>query len=71
MKKFEIGTKVKVTADLTFKGLTGIVVWSDKDEDGNIEYLLQDIQSPIMLDKNNKEYQINKIFFYEDWLTKY
>jgi hypothetical protein len=70
MKKFEIGTKVKVTADLTFKGLTGIVAWSDKDEDGEIQYLLHDIECPVMLDKNNKEYQINKTFFYESWLTK-
>jgi hypothetical protein len=52
MKKFEIGTKVKVTADLTFKGLTGIVAWSDKDEDGEIQYLLHDIECPVMLDKN-------------------
>ena len=66
--KFQNGTKVEVKADLTFKGLTGIVHWSDKDEDGNIGYLLKDIKCPKMIDKNGKEYKINKSFFYEDWL---
>ena len=66
--KFQNGTKVEVKADLTFKGLTGVVHWSDKDEDGNREYLLKDIKCPKMIDKNGKEYKINKSFFYEDWL---
>lgn len=68
--KFQRGTKVEVTEDLTFKGLTGVVEWSDKDEDGNREYLLKDINYPKMLDKNGKEYQPNISFFYESWLSK-
>ena len=68
--KFQRGDKVEVTADLTFKGLVGIVEWSTKDEDGDIEYLLKDINCPKMIDKNGKEYQLNKSFFYESWLSE-
>ena len=66
--KFQNGTKVEVKADLSFKGLTGVVYWSDKNEDGDIEYLLKDINCPKIIDKNGKEFKINKSFFYEDWL---
>ena len=68
--KFQIGTKVEVTKELTFKGLTGVIEWSTKDEDGNIECLLKDINCPKMIDKNGKEYKINKSFFYQSWLKK-
>jgi len=68
--EFQRGTKVEVIADVTFKGLTGIVEWSDLDEDGDRQYLLRDIDCPKMIDKNGKEYQINKSFFYESWLSE-
>mgnify|MGYP007024861085 FL=1 len=68
--KFTKGTKVKVEADLVFKGLTGIVEWSTKDEDGNTEYLLKDIDCPKMTDKRGNNYTLNKTFFYEDWLKQ-
>ena len=68
--KFTKGTKVRVNADLVFKGLTGIVEWSTKDEDGNTEYLLKDIDCPEMTDKRGNNYTINKTFFYESWLKQ-
>ena len=67
--KFTKGTKVRVDANLVFKGLTGIVEWSTKDEDGNTEYLLKDIDCPEMTDKRGNNYTLNKTFFYESWLN--
>ena len=68
--KFTKGTKVKVEADLVFKGLTGIVEWSTKDEDGNTEYLLKDIDCPKITDNRGNNYTLNKTFFYESWLKQ-
>tara|TARA_R110000796_G_scaffold6745_1_gene23621 strand:- start:247 stop:462 length:216 start_codon:yes stop_codon:yes gene_type:complete len=68
--KFTKGTKVKVDANLVFKGLTGIVEWSTKDEDGNTEYLLKDIYCPQITDKKGNNYTISKTFFYESWLKQ-
>lgn len=68
--KFTRGTKVTVEADLVFKGLTGIIEWSTKDEDGVREYLLKDINYPVMTDKIGNNYTLNKTFFYESWLKQ-
>jgi len=68
--KFTKGTIVKVSADLSFKGLTGVVEWSTKDEDGNTEYLLKDINCPKLTDKKGNNYSLTKTFFYESWLKQ-
>ena len=68
MKSFKIGDRVEVSMDLAFKGLTGTIGWSTKDEDGSVEYMLTDIVCPKMVDKNGVEYKMNKTFFYESWL---
>jgi hypothetical protein len=68
--KFAIGDTVEVTADVVFKGLKGTVYFSDKDEEGNNEYRLKDIECPKMIDKNGKEYEFTRNLFYEAWLTK-
>jgi hypothetical protein len=68
--KFKRGTTVIVTADLSFKGLIGVVEWSDTDENGDIEYLLKFITHPEMKDQNGKPYRCQRIFFYESWLSE-
>ena len=37
MNSFKIGDRVEVEMDLAFKGLTGTIGWSTKDEDGSIQ----------------------------------
>lgn len=68
-RKFKKGQKVQVSAKLIFKGLTGIVEFCDRDEDGEIYYLLTDIVCPKTFDKEGKEYQFKSSFFYQSWLS--
>ena len=68
MSTFKQGDKVKVVMDLSFKGLTGVISWATKDEEGSIQYMLTDITCPKMLDKNGVEYTMTKNYFYESWL---
>ena len=68
MRTFKQGDKVEVSMDLAFKGLTGTIGWSTKDEDGSVQYMLTDITHPKMVDKNGFEYKMTKNYFYESWL---
>ena len=68
MSNFKQGDKVEVSMDLAFKGLTGTIGWSTKDEDGSVQYMLTDITYPKMVDKNGVEYTMTKNYFYESWL---
>ena len=68
MSTFKQGDKVEVSMDLAFKGLTGTIRWSAKDEDGSVQYMLTDITYPKMVDKNGVEYTMRKNYFYESWL---
>ena len=68
MSTFKQGDKVEVSMDLVFKGLTGTIGWSTKDEDGSVQYMLTDITYPKMVDKNGVEYTMTKNYYYESWL---
>tara|TARA_R110000796_G_scaffold187391_1_gene304337 strand:- start:86 stop:307 length:222 start_codon:yes stop_codon:yes gene_type:complete len=68
MSTFKQGDKVEVSMDLSFKGLTGTIRWSTKDEDGSVQYMLTDITYPKMVDKNGVEYTMTKNYYYESWL---
>jgi hypothetical protein len=69
--KFEIGEKVEVAInDIVFKGLSGIINLRFKDEEGNAGYILKNIETPKMIDKDGKEYEFKKSLFYESWLKK-
>lgn len=68
MSTFKQGDKVYVSMDLAFKGLTGTIGWSTKDENGSILYMLTDITYPKMFDKNGVEYTMTKNYFYQSWL---
>ena len=68
MSTFKQGDKVEVSMDLSFKGLTGTIGWSTKDEDGSVQYMLTDITYPKMVDKNGVEYTMTKNYYYESWL---
>ena len=66
---FQRGDKVQIAfGDVVFKGLTGTIEWGDKDEYGDVSYLLTDITYPKMVCKKGYEYKMTKTYFYEDWL---
>ena len=55
---FQRGDKVEVVMDLSFKGLTGTIEWGDKDEYGDVSYLLTDITYPKMVCKKGYEFKM-------------
>jgi len=69
-RKFSIGDRVKVIKDFSSQTMTGTIKRSIVDEEGDREYLLEDIEGNVSTRSDGRQFTIRKVMFYESWLSK-
>ncbi len=70
-RKFSIGDRVEIIKDFSSQKMTGTIKRSVVDEEGNREYLLEDIKGNVSTKSDGRQFTIRKVMFYESWLKKY
>ncbi len=69
-RKFSIGDRVEIIKDFCSQTMTGTIKRSCVDENGDREYLLEDIKGNVSTRHDGRQFTIRKVMFYESWLKK-